>query len=1072
MNVESQRKKHCKKFKGLCNECGKQGHKARECWNKKNKPEEKTREAKKKKDPSKIKCFRCSKMGHFAKNCPSKNPETGMFVGMVEATPRSKNRLVIEVQLKHADRSEENQDYLASDEETEPEEEEYEIYGPCCLDSDEECECNRVAKKPKLAQAYLVPEEEQDAQDWVFMADTEDSKPPGDGYHDERKRGANQDDGRARKQAKRDDFEDELLDVPPPKWIKERKAPASWCIHVKEHEPGHPDQVMKLPIEERYKLENRPLKGRIGRHLYVTTGRAPSDVSVKTWKSAQKLHGIKPTKQPDRVRTPYAPDIGSIEYVFKCDGCNYRTRGARNGQFCPKCDDWRNHLWLEDQEELAHSDVYPAYDSEDYDTDDPENWLILKEQDADDEFESRGRREVNVADTCNNNSFFSFYPEAWLLDSGATVHITNTKTLMQDLTPAEHDVTIGDGSIVKANWKGTVYLRINSGHILKLTNVLFIPGFNRNILSLPRLLDHTCWIKGDNSTMALYQGSLKILLVKDEQSGMFYLHSKRITLPQEEECAASDTVLLQTSVQEDNSEIQDQVNASETTVKKPQIVDINDAHEKMGHSCEQVLRATCKTMNVKLTGTLQACEACMKSKARAKAVKKTTETKATKIGERLFLDTSGPFAPSMRGSKYWGKICDQFSGKTWDRFLTSKSLIPEMVDSILTQLKAQNIEVKFLRCDNAGEHQEPLQKVCTKQGVTLEYTAPNTPQHNGVVERRFVTDRDRAMAMMLAAKFTQKTQDMLRCEAISTASKIGDSVIRQGHSKSAYELFFGKPSPILPHLVQFGRIGFVTNRTPIKKKWTPKAQKCIMVGYADNHSADTYRMFNPSTKSILLSRDIKWADWHRPDPTADLPLYFDCCPGVDTIPLPPPLRIPLSTHLIPDDASITDPPRLSIGEEGVHRVTIEELEVSENEDNVGIAQEEVDEGVGEEEVDEEEDEEEEEEEKAEEVRVTQEYRAPARPMTRSQTKADRPMTRSQTKAKVQAKLNTKKYPTRSYFRLKGGDKVTELEEARPSIRTTEPTPQRVAVIEEEPEEQQKETICNTAIVSDPGEPKH
>jgi hypothetical protein len=35
-----------------------------------------------------------------------------------------------------------------------------------------------------------------------------------------------------------------------------------------------------------------------------------------------------------------------------------------------------------------------------------------------------------------------------------------------------------------------------------------------------------------------------------------------------------------------------------------------------------------------------------------------------------------------------------------------------------------------------------------------------------------------------------------------------------------------------------------------------------MVGYSHNHAGDTYRMFNPQTKKILNSRDIRWADWH------------------------------------------------------------------------------------------------------------------------------------------------------------------------------------------------------------------
>jgi len=62
-------------------------------------------------------------------------------------------------------------------------------------------------------------------------------------------------------------------------------------------------------------------------------------------------------------------------------------------------------------------------------------------------------------------------------------------------------------------------------------------------------------------------------------------------------------------------------------------MDINKAHEKMGHIVEEIL---CKMMtyyNVKLMGTLNACDRCMHAKAKAKSLKKATKTKTTQPGE-------------------------------------------------------------------------------------------------------------------------------------------------------------------------------------------------------------------------------------------------------------------------------------------------------------------------------------------------------------------------------------------------------------------------------------------------------
>jgi hypothetical protein len=70
----------------------------------------------------------------------------------------------------------------------------------------------------------------------------------------------------------------------------------------------------------------------------------------------------------------------------------------------------------------------------------------------------------------------------------------------------------------------------------------------------------------------------------------------------------------------------------------------------------------------------------------------------------------------------------------------------------------------------------------------------------------------------------------------------------------------------LEHLVQFGRLGYVTDKSKIKSKLAPKAIKCVFVGYAFNHSAHTYRLYNPKSRHIILSRDFRWDNWNTKDP--------------------------------------------------------------------------------------------------------------------------------------------------------------------------------------------------------------
>jgi hypothetical protein len=151
------------------------------------------------------------------------------------------------------------------------------------------------------------------------------------------------------------------------------------------------------------------------------------------------------------------------------------------------------------------------------------------------------------------------------------------------------------------------------------------------------------------------------------------------------------------------------------------------------------------------------------------------------------------------------------------------------------------ISVKFICCDNAGEHQQELQDLCAKYGIQLEYTAPNTPQQNGLVERQFVTDLSRANAMMESADLTVSMRNLIRGEAIMTASLL-DNLCCKNEKQTPYEKFYNKSSLLNPsHFIQFGRIGYLTDRTKIEGKHKPKAIKCLFLGYADMHSPHTYR---------------------------------------------------------------------------------------------------------------------------------------------------------------------------------------------------------------------------------------
>jgi transposase InsO family protein len=109
---------------------------------------------------------------------------------------------------------------------------------------------------------------------------------------------------------------------------------------------------------------------------------------------------------------------------------------------------------------------------------------------------------------------------------------------------------------------------------------------------------------------------------------------------------------------------------------------------------------------------------------------------ATEPGERLYVDTSGPYDNKIINNQYWVRIYDQYSRMSWNAFTKEKSELPGVLEPFLIKFNGINNKVKFLRCDNAGEYQTKLRSLCNKLGIQPEYTAPYTPQMNGVVESK------------------------------------------------------------------------------------------------------------------------------------------------------------------------------------------------------------------------------------------------------------------------------------------------------------------------------------------------
>ena len=303
--------------------------------------------------------------------------------------------------------------------------------------------------------------------------------------------------------------------------------------------------------------------------------------------------------------------------------------------------------------------------------------------------------------------------------------------------------------------------------------------------------------------------------------------------------------------------------------------DINEAHDQWGHHGERRLKEMARLLGYKLTGKQQPCDACGIAKATRARVSKTTNIQATKPGERLFVDTTGPFPNVTPKYKYLFGAVDDYSGKLFMMFGQSKKNLIKFVEQAFKRFEGEKKNVKYLRMDGGGEN-VAVKQLCNTKGVEVEQTPPYTPQYNGRIERRFPIIISMAMALLWAAGFVKEIKNKLFPQAVETAAFLHDLAPTARNSKGADELWSGKPNKWKgKYLIQFGRVGLVTIKSEKVGKLENKSEPMIMVGYAKEYPLGTYQFYNPKTKRIIVSDSVQWTDFSRWKITPELKDIFD-----------------------------------------------------------------------------------------------------------------------------------------------------------------------------------------------------
>ena len=167
-------------------------------------------------------------------------------------------------------------------------------------------------------------------------------------------------------------------------------------------------------------------------------------------------------------------------------------------------------------------------------------------------------------------------------------------------------------------------------------------------------------------------------------------------------------------------------------------------HRRLGHANMQQLQSLVSKELVRNLPSLRYdqhfCDDFKIGKQTHASHKAKNMVSTTRCLELLHMDFFGPSAVrSYGGNRYTLVIVDDYSRYTWTRFLSDKTEAFEKFEKFSKMIQNKlGCSIVSIRKDQGKEFDNEVQfrKYCDLNGISHNFSAPRTPQSNGVVERK------------------------------------------------------------------------------------------------------------------------------------------------------------------------------------------------------------------------------------------------------------------------------------------------------------------------------------------------
>jgi hypothetical protein len=300
-------------------------------------------------------------------------------------------------------------------------------------------------------------------------------------------------------------------------------------------------------------------------------------------------------------------------------------------------------------------------------------------------------------------------------------------------------------------------------------------------------------------------------------------------------------------------------------------MNINRAHQLLGHKSEANTRATAKALGLTISrGSMEVCEACALAKAKQKGVPKKPDSAKVEIPfQRIHTDISQVKVLDSEGNgvtinkKSWIIRVDAATGKKWSQFVTKKSDFVDTTLGWLGLMTANDMHVSSLRMDPSGENQKLAAKLLAPeyfhlQPINTELTPRDSPQYNSLAETAYPYLAGMARAAMAHANIPREVRPKISIEVLMTVTLLDGLTVIPFHGVQATRdmIIYGENPKWASNLHVIGEAAVVKEGKDGKSG--DRGITMMFVGPAIDRTSDTYRFWNETTNRIITSRDAMW----------------------------------------------------------------------------------------------------------------------------------------------------------------------------------------------------------------------